>query len=223
MINLFIIFLSIYLTGFFFLVRWIFKRQKGEIGIFFKIFVLVVFGGSIALMIRLKTGEKRLEKEHQQYFDNFNVSFAGRVYDYRAYEFRKDLQPGGGPKFNLYFLEIIKSTVKNYDPSDTTTDFYCIIRDSMAMVIESTWHDSIFVGSILYFNGKVDTMYHYTTKLRDNQRHREILKSGQEIWSYKYDTVLYDKWRPEKIFNQPHRYFLYREYKDKWPKILRNP
>jgi hypothetical protein len=181
------------------------------------IFLSIFFGVFITVIVKLKSGQKRYYKEYKEYFKNFNISFVGKIYDMRKYEWRKDLQPGAGPKFNIYFLEILKSSVKNYDPSDTSENFYCIIKDSVAMLIEETIHDKMYVGDILYYNGKKDTMYHYTLEPFEKSI------PGSAIKEIKYETILYEKWRPKNILDQQHKDNMFREYKNDWTLLIRNP
>jgi hypothetical protein len=180
------------------------KRLKLTFG--FIIFLLLFFGVPTTVIVKIQYGKERHYIRYKEYFKNFNISFVGKVNRMHLYESNPGIQPGAGPKFNVYYLRILKSSVKNYDPSDTTDNFYCVIRDSAAILIEETIHDSILVGDLLYYNGKVDTMYHYIIK------QRKIIKSGREIWLDKYDTILYERWRPAHILNDPHRRYIFDEF-----------
>lgn len=201
-----ITFFSLLLVFFLLVIIVLVKTKQAELTLSFKIFLFFFFGVPIFFMVRTKWGSGKLEKQHEEYFKNFNISFVGRVDGMFKYEWFPEYQPGGGPKFNLYRLKLLKSTTKYYDPSDTSY-FYCTIKDSIAILIEETIHDNILGDNLLYFNGKVDTMYHYKIK------RKKRIKKGKTIWLNEYDTILYDKWRPEHIFNQPHRHYIYEEYK----------
>lgn len=180
----------------------------------FKMFIVytLIFGILSFVIIKMKFGVNTLEGEAQKFYDNFNVSFIGKVYNYDTYESSPHRQIGGGPKFNIYFLEIYRSSVENYDPSDTTDDFYCIIRDSVGIVIEETIRKDIGGGDILYYNGEKDLMYHITFKAR---------KIGPGEWTQ--DTILNSKWRPENIIGQPHRRMFYDKYRKEWaPQVFKD-
>jgi hypothetical protein len=145
-----------------------------------------------------------------EYFEKANFSFKGVVagsfrYNSSSEDGRK-LQPGAGPKFNIYHLRPLYSTIDDYDPRDSTLDFYCLIKKDKIYIIEWTMHENIEGSDIIEFNGKVDSTYHYKIVLRE--------KNGK---CYN-DTVLYAKWRPTDIFWSVHRENLVREVLKNVPK-----
>lgn len=80
----------------------------------------------------------------------------------KVYIMNDDIQVRRGAKLNAYYLNLNKITINNYDPRDLTFDIYCIIKNPYAIVFERTFPKKhIDVGDVLYYNVKVDSMFHY--------------------------------------------------------------
>jgi hypothetical protein len=162
--------------------------------------VVILFTISFIYTFWRNSNTNSLEKA---YFDKVNFSFKGVVdgafrYNSDSEDGRK-LQPGGGAKFNIYYLETLHSSIEDYDPRDSTLEFYCLVKKNRIYIIETTRHENIKGNDIIEFNGKVDSVYHYKTVLRKEKN------------KYYEDTVLYDQWRPTDIFWNVNRQNVARE------------
>jgi len=146
------------------------------------------------ITIKQTKARNRWEKE---YFNNINFTFIGKVNGGIEYEigneFDEELQPNRGTKFNIFYLAPIKSSISDYDPRDTSVEFYCIVKEKRFCIIESTERKNIEGGDIIKFDGIKDTTFHYKIYHK---------RKGNKIY---VDTVLYAKWRPTDIFSVPNR------------------
>lgn len=165
---------------------------------------LFIFGALvITIIIYTIWRNSRIKSIENKYFENVNFSFRGVVVAANRYtgysETDKKLQPARGTKFNIYYLEKLSSTIKEYDPRDSTSEFYCLIKKDEIVIIESAERKNIEGNDIIEFNGIVDSVYHYKKVYKK--------KSGKGY----IDTVLYNQWRPTDIFWEGHRRNLVRE------------
>ena len=106
---------------------------------------------------------------NEKYLEGFNHSFSGIVTDY--HEVRKTR----GDHFGIVTLELKQTDIKNYDPSDTTDIYFCLIKGDKAKVMIPVQYElerkrntekfkSIVLGDSLVFDGHRDKFFLYFDK-----------------------------------------------------------
>jgi hypothetical protein len=66
----------------------------------------------------------RIENKSEAYFQNANLNFIGRVLS------TKEIAHGAG----YICLDLNSTTIPYYNPSDTLSEYFCIIRDNRAIL-----------------------------------------------------------------------------------------
>lgn len=117
------------------------------------IFILSVLTGC-----GLQTGAKRFEEEikkSEQHFEKFNYSFIGSI------TYKKSFSPNRG----FAGLKLTYTEIDYYDIRDSTSYYFCVIRNDSAEVYFNNGWGRMNIGDVILFDGKVDSvyLYHFST------------------------------------------------------------
>ena len=116
--------------------------------------------------------QRQLETLNQEYFDSFNESFEGQitevVNEYNVHTC-------------LLLIELTNSTTEQYDMREKTNDYYAVIKDDRAEVIEHVIYEH---------DGTTES----ENLIRPNDY---FIFDGQKDSAFLYrDNVLIQKWKP---------------------------
>lgn len=94
----------------------------------------------------------RIENKSQTYFQHANLNFVGRV------SYTKEISHGAG----YLCLDLDSTAIRHYNPSDTLSKYFCIIRDNKAiLVIDGI--STFEIGDI--FIVKNDSSFQYNSRM----------------------------------------------------------
>ncbi len=141
------------------------KRKIGFAVVSGVVFMTLAIGYSIY-------DQKKLETLNQDYFGTFNESFEGRITNVvNEYEVHTC----------MLYIDLTNSTTEQYDIREGTDDYYVVIKDDRAEVIEHVIYEH---------DGTTES----ENLIRPNDY---FIFDGQKDSTYLYrDSVLIQKWKP---------------------------